>query len=154
MLSAQDIANYFLTLVDRDEGELLSNLKLQKLLYYSQGFFLALYGKPLFNDPIEAWTHGPVVPEVYHNYKSYGSNALPFPENFDIDKYDSETKNLLNEIYDTYGQYSAVNLRNLTHQEAPWRDTTKGDVIVLDKMKDYFNTQIVQDAQKNQEQSV
>lgn len=153
MFSAQDIADYFLALVDRDEGELLSNLKLQKLLYYAQGFYLALYDKPLFEDRIEAWTHGPVVPVVYHNYKKYGSDALPFPENFYIDKYDSETKNLLNEIYDSYGQYSAVYLRNLTHQEAPWINTDEGSEISLEKMKNYFKTQIIQDAQKNQETS-
>ena len=56
MLSAQDIADYLLAFVNRDEGELLSNLKLQKLLYYAQGFYLALYDKPLFEDRIEAWT--------------------------------------------------------------------------------------------------
>jgi len=96
---------------------------------------------------------GPVFPNVYHNYKQYGSGALPSPEKIDIDKYDEDTKSLLNEIYDTYGQYSAVNLRNLTHQEAPWRDTAEGAEITQTRLKEYFKTQIIQDAQKNQEKS-
>ena len=56
-LTAEDTAAYFLALVEEDEGELMSHLKLQKLCYYAQGFHLAITGYPLFTDRIEAWTH-------------------------------------------------------------------------------------------------
>ena len=68
--SVQDIAKWILTRnrleVQTEDGDYISNLKLQKLLYYSQGCFLALRDEPLFDSPIEAWTYGPVVPEVYN----------------------------------------------------------------------------------------
>jgi uncharacterized phage-associated protein len=51
----------------------MSNLKLQKLMYYAQGFSLVLFNKPLFPERIEAWIHGPVIPAVYHKYKGYGA---------------------------------------------------------------------------------
>ncbi|OQY42717.1 MAG: hypothetical protein B6240_13665 [Desulfobacteraceae bacterium 4572_87] len=55
-------------MLDEEAGDLISNLKLQKLVYYAQGFYLALYDEPLFNEPIEAWTHGPVIRELYRSY--------------------------------------------------------------------------------------
>jgi uncharacterized phage-associated protein len=64
MLSCHDVAKYFLSLTDEDAGDLISNLKLQKLVYYAQGFHLALYDELLFEETIEAWTHGPVIPEM------------------------------------------------------------------------------------------
>src|SRR5260364_350033 len=79
MVSVFDVANYFLTLVEEEVGDALSNLKLQKLVYYAQGFHLALFSRPLFENAIEAWTHGPVIPGLYHAYKQYGAGALPRP---------------------------------------------------------------------------
>src|SRR5438309_2092560 len=83
--SAQTIANYLIWRANSDEdlGENITNLKLQKLLYYVQGFHLAMNGAPLFNEDIRAWDHGPVVPQVYRKYREYGAAALPTPENFD-----------------------------------------------------------------------
>ena len=77
MIPAIEVARYFLSLTDEDAGELISNLKLQKLLYYAQGFHLVIYGEPLFPETIEAWAHGPVVTSVYHQYKEYGSEPIP-----------------------------------------------------------------------------
>ena len=65
MITARTAALYLLSKQDSEEPD-ISNLKLLKLLYYAQGTFLALYGRPLFNESIEAWLHGPVVPDVYH----------------------------------------------------------------------------------------
>jgi len=143
MISGHDIAKYFLVQTDEDAGDLISNLKLQKLLYYAQGFNLALYDEPLFPESIEAWTHGPVVPEVYHEYKDFGSNAIPMPSNVDFSKYDQQTRELLDEVYSVYGQFSAWKLRNMTHDEEPWKNANLGDIITLNSMKKYFKTQIV-----------
>jgi uncharacterized phage-associated protein len=143
MLSSHDIAKYFLAQTNEDAGDLISNLKLQKLLYYAQGFNLALYDEPLFPESIEAWTHGPVVPEVYHEYKDFGSSAIPMPSDVDFSKYDEQTIDLLNEVYSVYGQFSAWKLRSMTHDEEPWKNANVGDIITLKSMEKYFKTQIV-----------
>ena len=59
-----------------DEGELFSNMKLQKLLYYVQGFHIAVFNRPLFNEDIEAWMYGPVVPAVYEYYQENGNKGI------------------------------------------------------------------------------
>jgi uncharacterized phage-associated protein len=145
MVSVQDIADYFLTSVDEEVGDGLSNLKLQKLVYYAQGFYLALFGKPLFADPIEAWTHGPVVPALYHDYKCYGSGLIPRPEDFDPESIDLEIRELLNEVYTVFGQFSAWRLRDMTHEEAPWQQayaSVENRVISHEAMQKYFLTQL------------
>jgi uncharacterized phage-associated protein len=146
MLSAKDVANYFLTLVDEDAGDLMTNMKIQKLAYYAQGVHLALYGKPIFPETIEAWTHGPVVPVLYHEYKEYGSGAIPAPEEIDIDKYSDEEKDTLNEVYNVYGQFSGWALRNMAHEEPPWKNTPQGGIISPEILKAYFKTQLVENA--------
>jgi uncharacterized phage-associated protein len=65
--TAKQVAEFFLAKTDEDEGDLISNLKLQKLCYYAQGLALAVRDQPLFPEPIEAWLHGPVVPTLYRN---------------------------------------------------------------------------------------
>ncbi|SFY16180.1 Panacea domain-containing protein [Azotobacter vinelandii] len=115
-----DVAEYFL-LLEGDAGE-ISNLKLQKLVYYAQGFSLALLGEPLFNERIEAWMHGPVVPDLYRRFSEFGSNPIPPSDSFDPSVFTREQKRLIKEVFDVYGQYSAWKLRQLTHEEDPWRD--------------------------------
>lgn len=149
MTSCYDVAKYFLTLNANDEevGELISNLKLQKLVYYAQGFHLAIEGESLFTESIEAWAHGPVVPELYHEYKVYGSGAIPPPDGFDPESIDGETRSLLDEVYAVFGQFSAWKLRNMTHEEPPWTEAyIEGGTGIITKksMKKYFTT-LVQD---------
>jgi uncharacterized phage-associated protein len=143
MLTCYDIAQYLLAKADEDAGDLISNLKLQKLAYYAQGFALALLDKPLFSEPIEAWIHGPVVPALYHEYKGFGSGALPPPVALDFAKYDLGTRELLDEVYAIYGQFAAWKLRDMTHQEPPWRDTPTGEEITHDALCAYFKTQVL-----------
>lgn len=146
MLTCQDVAKYFLAQIDEDAGDLISNLKLQKLVYYAQGFHLALYDEPLFNEPIEAWTHGPVVPELYHTYKEYGANPIPIPTDINFSCYEPRIRELLDDVYNVYGQFSAWKLRNMTHNESPWLEARAGNSIITHQsLKEYFKTQIVND---------
>lgn len=143
MCKAVDVAKWFLARnkYDYDFGctdELISNLKLQKLLYYAQGCVLALTDKPLFEEDIVAWEHGPVVPEIYHLYKSNGKDGIPFNEQFDESSIDQETQNILESVYNEFAQYSAWKLRNMTHEETPWQETAKNDVIPKGSIKKYF----------------
>lgn len=146
MVSVHDVAKYFLSLTDEEAGDFLSNLKLQKLVYYAQGFHLALFDRPLFADRIEAWTHGPVIPALYRAYKDYGAGAVPRAEDFDPETLDEAICKLLDEVYEVYGQYSAWRLRDMTHEEAPWVQAygqgAFGAEIEQRAMRDYFRTQL------------
>lgn len=141
-MTADEVANYLIWRVNADEefGDNITNLKLQKLVYYAQGFHLAWYDERLFDDPIEAWAHGPVVRQLYVKYQACGSNPILSPEGFDPNSIDEQTRELLEEVYAVYGQFSAWGLRNLTHDEAPWKDTQRNQVIPDEAMKQYFAT--------------
>lgn len=142
MANVSDVARYFLSLAEEEAGDDVSNLKLQKLLYYAQGFHLALFQRPLFPNEIRAWTHGPVVVDVYHEYKNHGSATIP-RQTCDLDALTQEEKELLDEVYQVYGQYSAWKLRNMTHEEAPWiaaYDRGADTVIPHGAMQDFFAT--------------
>ncbi len=144
MAEAIDVANYFLNTSSKETecGELISNLKIQKLVYYAQGFALAILGKPLFCNPIEAWPHGPVVPDLYREFKRYGSDPIEPPTDFDAQNYFvKEEIEVLNEVFYAYGQFSAWKLRNLTHEDATWKNNhLNRGVINHEEMKSYFNT--------------
>lgn len=135
-------AEYFLRLQTGDAGDSISNMKLQKLLYYAQGFALAILGKPLFEDDFEKWAYGPVLPVVYNKYKAFGSEAIPRPEGASLQDYTDDERKLLDEVYYTFGQYSAWALSEMSHATAPWRDAELGKIISKDSMKTYFATQV------------
>lgn len=145
---AIDIANKLLLAASRDsviegQGELMSNMKLQKMLYYQQGFHLAVFGSPLFEEQIEAWMYGPVVPSVYNHFKKYGFQGIE-PETREEISLDPKEQALFDEVYKVYAAYSAVGLMHMTHSESPWASTTPGvgNVIELDKMREFFLTRI------------
>ena len=141
MLSCFAVANYFLTQQDDDAGDYISNLKLQKLMYYAQGFYLALHGEPLFAESIEAWKHGPVIPGLYHKYKEYGSDFIPADPDFEIDSIPKKVRDHLDEVYSVFGQFSAWKLRNMTHGEAPWINNERFSTVISHKeMEEYFKT--------------
>ena len=144
MLNCHDVARYFLALNDDGAGDLISNLKLQKLMYYAQGFCLALYDRPLFSERIEAWQHGPVVPELYRAYKECGAGPIPAPDNLDFSIYSQDERDLLTEVYEVYGQFSAWKLRNMTHEEAPWKnmEDTLNSEITHDSLRQFFKTRL------------
>jgi len=146
MVSALDAAKYLLTLDDQEAGDLSSNLKLQKLLYYAQGVHLAVYGQPLFSERIEAWEHGPVCPPVYGYFKKFAAGPIEPPAEFDPSVVPPEAKETLGEVHRVYGQFSAWRLREMTHEEPPWRqsykDSVRGIVITHEALRDYFTTQL------------
>lgn len=146
--SAQTIANYLLTLPSSEDND-VSNLKLQKLCYYAQGIITSMRGgEPLFNEPIDAWDHGPVVPELYHKYKVHGADPIPVVTDFDVNQIDESDREVLDDIFEFYGQYSAWRLRNMTHEEKPWIDaykSEKGRRISVEALVAFFSPQIDED---------
>ena len=139
----KEIAKKILAKACPDCGDEITNLKLQKMLYYMQGFHLACFDDPLFCDEIEAWMYGPVVPLVYDIYKIYGSSGIPCPEG-EIITLSPEEEDIFDQVYDAYGQFSALKLMEMTHSEEPWKSTPVGigNVISKEKIKKYFLTQI------------
>lgn len=155
MYDALDISRYIINKLN-DQGQSISNLKLQKLLYFVQGFFLALDDEPCFSNRIEAWDFGPVVPDVYHEFKIFGSNSIPpiktyfkFNNNF----WDSETiefndaiindpdKYKIDAVLDIFKNYSTTQLVSISHQQSPWRnvyDASKNVLITNDSIRDFF----------------
>lgn len=142
MLRAIEVAEYFLWRACQEESELISHLKLQKLLYYAQGYCLARLERPLFDAPIEAWDHGPVVADIYRQYKAYGKKALPCPQRFRESIYRDEERAIIDEVYTIYGSFSAWTLRNMTHEEPLWQQTPTGTVIGIAQLQAYFATKV------------
>ncbi|NEP11001.1 MAG: DUF4065 domain-containing protein [Symploca sp. SIO2C1] len=145
MYQASDIAKYFIHYANLEEDGMMTNLKLQKLLYYAQGFYLALFNQPLFREEIKAWQYGPVVEEIYHTYSEYLRNPIPEPEDFNSEVITSEAQELIDEVYSVFGKYTGTILANLTHQEKPWMSTDTNQTITHELMSDYFKSQILKD---------
>jgi uncharacterized phage-associated protein len=138
-------------------------MKLQKLVYFAHGWWLALTGEPLVDEPIEAWNYGPVIPSVYHQFKHFGSENIDSPaldmtlegkqirfKEFSLNCPDDNTISFLNRIWDVYSPHSAIELSNMTHiNGSPWKTTmdtakhegkisTRNCIIDNDTIRKYF----------------
>lgn len=137
MLTPSDIAKYYLLKTVQD-GELISPLKMQKLVYYAYAWYLVKTKKKLFQDQIEAWANGPVAPTLYIELKKFGSSTSPISlENFTdintesnaesfVGKIPADTKAILDEVYEKYQTMTAFELVILTHNEKPWTEARRG----------------------------
>ncbi len=140
------IANQLLLYFADNGGELMTNMKLQKMLYYQQGFHLAYFGTPLFDEEIEAWMYGPVVPVMYEAYKIYGRNGIEPNRDLEFEFEQRKELALFTEVCRVYGEYSAIGLMNKTHEETPWKSTPigegEGHIITKEKMQSFFKTKL------------
>ena len=116
--NALDVAKWLLTEAHK-QGITITHMKLQKLLYYAQAYVLGMTGQPLFNNQIQAWQHGPVVPDVYHAYNKYGSNIISVVNDTPAP---IELAALISTIVRDKGKLSAHDLRNITHNETAWQE--------------------------------
>lgn len=145
-LSCFKVADYFIKFANQTDFP-LSNLKLQKLVYYAQAWHLALHDTPLFPEDFQAWVHGPVIPQLYQEYKKFGwqpimKDAHPeLPEN---------VQNFLDEVAEEYFACDAYELEQMTHAEGPW-NLARGDmlpdepctnVIKQEWMKEYYKSRV------------
>lgn len=127
------------------------NLKLQKLLYYCQGYHLAVAKAPLFQEEIEAWDHGPVVRPVYHAYSRYGGYPIAAAVLGEEEGVDGETAHIIDFVIEKYARQEAWALRNQTHREKPWADHQSpegeyvNEVIPKDELQDFFLSQLKND---------
>lgn len=147
-ISAIDTAKLALALLKNSDDEFIeytSRLKLLKLLYYIQGYHLAMFNAPLFNDKMEAWLHGPVVKSVYRWAKNLTDEKLQDEAMNDeqinaLNLHPQQTK-LISEVLNIYNKYSAYGLRDKTHTETPWLsvyEKDKNNKITLESLKNFF----------------
>lgn len=136
-LSAFDISRWFINYNNsQEEADLLTNLKLQKLLYYAQGTSIKYTGKTLFTEEMYALQYGPVVSDVYNKYKVYGRNHID--EVVDAPELENDVTVILEDVFEEYGQFSAWKLVEMTHNESPWIETDRNCIISTDKLRDFF----------------
>jgi uncharacterized phage-associated protein len=124
-ISPANTAN-FLLVECRERGDVLTNLKLQKLLYYAQAWYLALRDKPLFAEEFQAWVHGPALPSQYQRFKKFEWRPI-VEEGISKPKLKDEGSLAhLIEIVDVFGVETASALELMTHNEKPWQEARKG----------------------------
>ncbi len=159
MYRVLDVCRYVINYSNRQDYG-VSNLKLQKLLYFIQAYFLmnSKNNEPCFIEKIEAWDFGPVVPVAYHEYKQYGSTDIPSIDSyidFDADdpwsvsmtEYDEncisdEDKKMIDAVATKLADFSATDLVNITHNQAPWKDVYaqyENNEITTKSMRNYFS---------------
>ncbi|MBQ9860944.1 MAG: DUF4065 domain-containing protein [Clostridia bacterium] len=140
MYDAIKIARYVIR-YEASRNRSVSNLRLQKLLYFIQAQFLFSIHTPCFSDRIEAWDFGPVVPNVYREYKMFGGARIPesiAEGDFGIE---DEDKYVINLILEECAQYSTTSLVSLTHDQKPWREAHQNPfdkTISNQSIRDFF----------------
>ncbi len=119
MATAKDVAAYILTKLGA-----MTAMKLQKLVYYSQAWSLVWDETPLFNDRIEAWANGPVVPSLYECHRGeFSVSSIP---QGDPNQLTESQKESVDKVLDFYGNKTSQWLSELTHREDPWVEARNG----------------------------
>lgn len=133
------------------EGIFVTQMKLQKLVYFAHGYHLAIYGEPLLKDNIQAWQFGPVVPKIYQEYKLYGSRPITDTDllmtgdskQYSLAQLNRDAISTIDYTWEALKHVSAAQLSNWTHkEESPWfKYYSPGsfDVVIPDEdIQDYF----------------
>lgn len=116
---ATEVADYLVQLAARDGVE-LDQLKLQKILYFIQGWSLSSYGKPAFTGEIEAWRHGPVVRSVYDKFRKYGRQPITPDDPPEINLPES-VRAYYESVWNLYKNYTGPQLADMTHKHDAWK---------------------------------
>lgn len=102
----------------------ITNKKLQKLCYYVYSWYLTIYHRKIANVVFEAWAHGPVSPMLYNQYRCYGWETIPRYQGFLPIK--EEDIKFVNKVILYYGNFTADELEEMTHNEDPWKKARIG----------------------------
>ena len=136
-----DVAKFIL-----EETKTISAMKLQKLCYYAQAWSLVWDEEPLFDDSIEAWANGPVVPALYEHHR--GAYAISDLKVGDVNALSTNQKDTIKKVIEFYGHFNSQQLSDLTHMEQPWKSARKGipdgvrssQAISLESMAEYYSS--------------
>lgn len=139
MFKAIELAPFVINWCNKN-GFSITNLKLQKLLYFLQGEYSFLSGDKLIEDDFYAWQLGPVVPSVYYSYALYSS--LPLPDQEMKIEIEEKCKNNISNILDKYARKTTWDLVDLSHSQTPWKFNYEifGDksLIPYQSIEDYY----------------
>lgn len=159
-MKAIEVANYIIAKSD-NVGDLITNKKLQKILYYIKAWGLVYFPEGVIDDEFEAWVHGPVCRNVYNNFQKFGYNPLKidypdrcsssdyikrFKEEHGTNANESDKIDMIDAVFRKYGQLTSLELELLTHSELPWKNA-RGNISPIDRctnvisekdMKDYY----------------
>ncbi|EHK2406173.1 DUF4065 domain-containing protein [Clostridium perfringens] len=138
MYDVIDIANYIVN-VSIEKNEAITNLKLQKILYYTEAAFLVEANKTCFYEDFEHWRHGPVIPEVYSKFRKYLNSKITDKQ--PITKIDDSDKIIINKVIDSNIGIDAWELVKRTHNEKPWKETDTNEIISKISIKKFFNNE-------------
>lgn len=127
----------------------ITNLAVQKLLYFCQVVSYAINNKPMFIDTCEAWKFGPVYTHIYYRLNKYTYdpiNSREF-EDFEIIDLSDEDKKVIDAVINSFGMLSGVKLRDMSHKTEPWRQARCGvldsencnEIIKNKSIKDYVS---------------
>ena len=140
--TAKEIAKWFINRAAKDinnGGEYLTQLKLQKLMYYAKGFYYVFENDSLFNEKVSAQKFGPVVKDLVKDLKTYGRGPIVNEFTNECDIKNPIVLNILNFVYDKVGMYSTHTLVEFTHSESPWNEVkTLGCNISEEVISDFF----------------
>lgn len=152
MLSCFDIANYFIWSANK-RGIKVYTMTIHKNVYIAQAEYLAIYNRPLFEEDFQAWVWGPVIPEIFRQYKSYDSKK-PISSNVQRPDISSEIATFLDSISRAFIDVHRFTLSELTHEEgSPWdvirgnleADEKSQEIIPKDLIKDYYQQVLLDD---------
>ena len=136
--AAEDVAKAIINYSIDNEFP-ISNLKLQKILYYVQAAFLTEKNRPAFNEDIVSWRYGPVVEEVYRKYKYNSDRPILEKEDMDESIFSKNDLEIIQKVTECKNKYSVFELVRLTHNEDPWKNTPINSTIHKKLIKSYFS---------------
>lgn len=143
MYTAQEIAE-FIVFYSIEKNYTCSNLRLQKILYFIQAYFLLIRREPCFSDAIEAWDFGPVVPRVYRRYKWFGAGEIIEREPPKVQFESKDDRRIVEQVVDLLSRYSTTQLREMTQHQSPWLKNYHGlgwcQEIPLRDLKEFVNS--------------
>ena len=140
MITILDAAKYFVHLSYSESRASLTSLKLQKILYFAQGWSFVWDNKPLFAETFEAWQYGPVNPKIYNYFKKYGRNEIPKKEEI-LYVTDVESEETMEAVWNNYGDYNAFELVEMTHEQTPWKEAYENNTCITNEdIKQYFQS--------------
>lgn len=148
MVTAHNVADFFIDIAKNNENDTITNLRVNKLVYFAQAWYLTRYNIPLFNEEIEAWDYGPIVSSLYQVYKKYGKNNIDnVSDNYSSNIFSADELKTLIDVAVYYGKYSTTELVNLTHRkDSPWYKVMTSQnrtscIISKESLKDYYQNQ-------------
>lgn len=141
MTSAMTVADYLLAHQGDVPGERITAKKLQKLCYYAQAMSLAMAGKPLFQEQIQAWDQGPVVRPLWERFKDYQYHDLPVPTA--APDLPDEVRQILDLTLAVYGAQTATELSDMTHvADGPWSQATRNATISNALLREHYGPRL------------